>query len=237
VRDVERIGIVVPAKNEQRLPPACLTGVLDAARQVPVPVTVVVVLDSCSDRSATMVEAGRQNTSDVTVDAVVVSANSVGAARRAGMRTFLDRNSSPSPEGLWVASTDADSVVPRQWLRAQLARAAAGARVVGTITVTNWQERNRAVRDRAIADYTATHHRHVHGANLSFTPEAYLSAGGFPAQAFDEDVALVQMFAAAGEPIGWAADLPVCPSARRKSRAPFGFAGYLDALESQASTS
>jgi cellulose synthase/poly-beta-1,6-N-acetylglucosamine synthase-like glycosyltransferase len=238
VRDVERIGVVVPAKDEQRLLPACLTGLLDAARQVPIPVTVVVVLDSCSDRSATVVEAVRQNTSDVTVEAVVVTANSVGAARRAGMRTLLDRYSSQRPDGLWSASTDADSVVPRQWLRAQLAHAAAGARVVvGTITVTDWQERNPAVRDRAIAEYTATHHRHVHGANLSFTADAYQSAGGFPAQPFDEDVALVQAFTAAGEPIAWAVDLPVSTSARRKSRAPFGFAGYLDALESQASTS
>jgi glycosyltransferase involved in cell wall biosynthesis len=237
VRDVERIGVVVPAKDEQRLLPACLTGLLGAARQVPIPVTVVVVLDSCSDRSATVVEAVRQNTTDVAVEAVVVTANSVGAARRAGMRTLLDRYSWRL-DGLWLASTDADSVVPRRWLRAQLAHAAAGARVVlGTITVTDWQERNPAVRDRAIAEYTATHHRHVHGANLSFTADAYQSAGGFPAQPFDEDVALVQEFTTAGEPIAWAVDLPVSTSARRKSRTPFGFAGYLDALESQASTS
>jgi hypothetical protein len=220
VRDVERIGVVVPAKDEQRLLPACLTGLLGAARQVPIPVTVVVVLDSCSDRSATVVEAVRQNTTDVAVEAVVVTANSVGAARRAGMRTLLDRYSWRL-DGLWLASTDA-----------------AGARVVlGTITVTDWQERNPAVRDRAIAEYTATHHRHVHGANLSFTADAYQSAGGFPAQPFDEDVALVQEFTTAGEPIAWAVDLPVSTSARRKSRTPFGFAGYLDALESQASTS
>jgi pimeloyl-ACP methyl ester carboxylesterase len=41
----------------------------------------------------------------------------------------------------------------------------------------------------------------------------------------------------AGEPIAWAVDLPVITSARRQSRAPFGLAGYLSDLESQANTS
>jgi hypothetical protein len=60
-------------------------------------------------------------------------------------------------DGTWLATTDADSVVPRHWLTAQMSHAAASARVVvGTVTVTDWQERTDAVRDRAIEDYTAT---------------------------------------------------------------------------------
>ena len=233
---INRIGVVVPAKDEEMLLPACLDALIVAARQVPVQVTVVVVLDACSDNSAAIVDAAARRTADVIVHPVVVDANSVGAARRAGMRTLLDRPDARGLDGLWLASTDADSVVPADWLRAQLAHAAAGAQVVvGTIVVTDWQERSQAVRDQAIAAYNATHHRHVHGANLSFTARSYVAAGGFPAQPYDEDVALVHAFSAADEPIAWAVDLPVTTSARRQSRAPFGFAGYLDLLNAQAS--
>jgi glycosyltransferase involved in cell wall biosynthesis len=226
---IDRIGIVVPAKNEQRLLPACLAALRVAARQVNVPVTVVVVLDACSDHSAAIVQAAGAGRSDVTIEGFAIEASSVGAARRAGMRTLLDRHGS---HGLWLATTDADSVVPPRWLRAQLAHAVAGARVVvGTITVTDWEARPQAVRRRAIAEYTATHHRHVHGANLSFSAAAYVAAGGFPPQPFDEDVDLVRAYGAAGEPIAWAVELPVTTSARRNSRSPLGFARYLDRLD------
>lgn len=232
---INRVGVVVPARDEELLLPSCLDALFVAARQVPVPVTVVIVLDACSDRSAAIVAAAARRTTDVTVQALVVDANSVGAARRAGVRTLLDRHGARGVGGLWLASTDADSVVPPGWLRTQLAHAAGGAQVVvGTIVVTDWRERSLAVRDQAIAAYNATHHRHVHGANLSFAAEAYVAAGGFPAQPFDEDVALVQALSAVGAPIAWAVDLPVDTSARRQSRAPFGFAGYLDLLDAQA---
>ena len=236
MREIDRIGVVVPAKDEEPLLPACLDALFAAARRVPVPVTVVIVLDACCDNSAAIVDAATRRPTDVTVQALAVDANSVGAARRAGMQAVLDRQGARGMDGLWLASTDADSAVPPDWLRAQLAHAAGGAQVVvGTIIVTDWQERSPAVRDQAIAAYNANHHRHVHGANLSFAAAAYVAAGGFPAQTFDEDVALVQAFSTADEPIAWAVDLPVITSARRQSRAPFGFAGYLDLLDAQAS--
>jgi hypothetical protein len=78
--------------------------------------------------------------------------------------------------GTWLATTDADSVAPRCWLSAQMNHADAGARVVvGTVTVADWHEHTQAVRDRAMGEYMATHHRHVHGANLSFVAAAWLA--------------------------------------------------------------
>lgn len=49
---IERIGVVVPANIEQCALPVCLAGLRAAASRVLVPVTVVVVLDSCTDYSA-----------------------------------------------------------------------------------------------------------------------------------------------------------------------------------------
>jgi hypothetical protein len=224
---VDRIGVVVPANNEESALPVCLEGLRVAACRVTTPVTVVVVLDSCTDFSADVVREAIK-TPGITVRAVTVDAHNVGFARRAGMSELLDLI---PQSGTWLATTDADSVVPENWFAAQLDHAAAGARVVaGTVTVEDWQEHSHAVRDRATSDYLASPHRHVHGANLSFTATAYLAAGGFSPLAFDEDVDLVGAFRANDEPIAWAMDLAVTTSARRQARAPRGFAGYLSSL-------
>jgi hypothetical protein len=113
-----------------------------------------------------------------------------------------------------------------------MTHAAAGARVVvGTVTVTDWHDHTRAVRGRAIGVYMAMNHRRVHGANLSFAAAAYKAAGGFEPHTFDEDVTLVEAFIANAEPLAWALDLAVTTSARRRARAPRGFASYLTSLE------
>ena len=74
------------------------------------------------------------------------------------------------------------------------------------------------------------HHPHVHGANLGFTADAYLAAGGFRPLSTAEDHALVDDLRAAGIPLLRTARLPVVTSARRRARAPRGFAWLLGAL-------
>ncbi len=45
--------------------------------------------------------------------------------------------------GTWLATTDADSVVPAHWLMAQLRHTERGARMVaGTVAVQDWQNRS-----------------------------------------------------------------------------------------------
>lgn len=226
---VDHIGIVVPAHNEQQRLPACLRGLVVAIHQVAIPVTVIVVLDSCTDDSAAVIDAVRATSGGLIVDTLEVGARNVGFARGAGMAEILRRHGAP---GTWLATTDADSVVPPQWLSAQLNHVGAGARVVaGTVTVADWGDRSRAVRERAVTEYVAGRHRHVHGANLSFAATAFHDAGGFRPVPSDEDVTLVAAFTANAEPIAWALDLAVATSARRHSRAPQGFATYLSTLE------
>jgi glycosyltransferase involved in cell wall biosynthesis len=222
---IHRIGVVVPVNNEQDTLPRCLDGLAVATCAVSVPVTVVLVLDACTDNSAAVASSfvmpGLQTIS--------VAARCVGFARAAGMTALLRQL---GRSGTWLATTDADSVVPQNWLSAQARHAEAGARVVaGTISVTDWEGRSSALAQRVERDYRADAHRHVHGANLSFAASAYCAAGGFPPVTYDEDVQLVDAFRRNNEPIAWATDMPVVTSARRYARAPVGFANYLSSLE------
>jgi cellulose synthase/poly-beta-1,6-N-acetylglucosamine synthase-like glycosyltransferase len=222
---IDRIGVVVPVNNEEHGLRQRLAALDEAASSVAVPVTVIVVLDSCTDDSAAVVNGF----SGGHVESLAAEFNNVGVARAAGMAVLLHRH----PEsGTWLATTDGDSIVPRHWLAAQVRHAAAGARVVaGTVTVQDWEERGSILRERVRRDYRAGPHRHVHGANLSFAADAYRAAGGFDPVTADEDVRLMDAFRANGESITWATDLAVVTSARRHARVPQGFASYLSALE------
>jgi glycosyltransferase involved in cell wall biosynthesis len=222
---VERVGVVVPVHNEEHRLASCLDALGVAAASVPVEVSVIVVLDACTDRSPAITRRfiGRG------VDGIALDVRSVGRARAAGMAELLRRH---GESGTWLATTDADSTVPPNWLAAQLRYARLGTSVVaGTVAVDDWEDRSADVRIRASRAYDAVPHRHVHGANLSFSASAYLLAGGFPLITCHEDVRLVEAFQRNGENITWATDLAVTTSARRNARAPEGFAGYLSSLE------
>lgn len=68
---------------------------------VGVPVTVIVVLNACTDDSAAVLGGCPD------VEAVVVGAHSVGVARAAGMAEVLRRY---GESGTWLATTAGDSV-------------------------------------------------------------------------------------------------------------------------------
>lgn len=223
---IKAAGVVIPAHNEQDLLPACLAAVRHAAGHVSVPVHLVVVADACTDKTADLAAA---------LGATVIEsgAHNVGAARRAGVSLVLRSACRLDPAEVWVATTDADSLVPRHWLARQLRYARRGWKgVVGTVTVADWAGYPRHVQRRYTQGYRAWqgHHPHVHGANLGFTADAYLAAGGFRALPTAEDHALVDDLRAAGVPLLRTARCPVVTSARRRARAPGGFAWLLGTL-------
>ncbi len=231
---VSRIVVVVPANNEEALLPDCLRALSYAAAQVEVSVVVVVVLDDCDDNSAVVVgQAAREF--GLAIEVVIVTARNVGVARAAGFQHAVDL--AGEVKGVWLATTDADSLVPPDWLQRQLFHAAVGAQVVaGTITVKDWANRPQQIRELAQTAYHHGPHRHIHGANLSFAAAAYVAVGGFAPLATGEDVSLVTAFTAAGFSVCWARDLPVATSARVISRAPLGFADYLNNLGRNSET-
>ena len=161
------------------------------------------------------------------IHVVTTDAGSVGTARRVGMDRLLEVL---DPSDDWVATTDADSEVPPFWFHRQLAHRGGGAAMVaGTVHATEWEDRFW-LRPHWRGAYLADGHRHVHGANLSFRASSYRRVGGFADVTYDEDVALVSAFAAAGETIVWAMDVSVSTSARSVGRAPGGFAAHLNEL-------
>lgn len=206
--DVDRVAVVVPATDEQLLIGPALRAIGRAARQVSVDVEVVVVANGCLDATAAVAaEHGAH--------VVELPDPSVGAARAAGCAWALRRG----PAGLWIAGTDADSLVPREWLTGQLEAAATGADLVlGTIELRPVDRR----RHRAWVERYRRQRLHVHGANLGVRATAYVSAGGFAPLRAHEDGDLVERLLASGARAVWCDDLPVVTSARTDPRAPAG---------------
>jgi glycosyltransferase involved in cell wall biosynthesis len=223
---IQAAGVVVPAHNEETLLPACLTALGEAARQVNVPVHVLVAADSCTDRTVAVARA---------CDALVIGirARRVGAARAAGMSELLRLTAGPDPAAIWLATTDADTVVPPTWLQRQVAHADQGWDVVlGTVTVADWSEHPPHVPAAFAAsyEYGDRPHPHVHGANIGIRASAYLAAGGFRPLRTAEDHALLAAAAQAGCSVLRAGDVTVETSGRRHARASHGFSHLLRTL-------
>jgi glycosyltransferase involved in cell wall biosynthesis len=225
LRAYDRAVVVVPAHNEQANLPACLRAVLTAALCVPIPVSIVVVLDASDDDSARL--AGGYGPD---VHFVSVEAHNVGAARAVG---FGYARSLCADDECWYATTDADSRVDPGWLIHQLELGADMA--LGLVRVANWRHHSPDVAAQYVQAYEAGppddgHHEHIHGANMGFSARAYWRVGGFRALPSGEDVDLVERFEAAGYCIHRDSELSVITSARTQARAPHGFAYYLSQL-------
>jgi glycosyltransferase involved in cell wall biosynthesis len=211
------IGILIPAHNEEDLLDECLSAALRASRHGLLAgerVEILVVLDSCTDRSEQIV-------SKYPVLSLNIKARNVGQARATGARMLLERGAR------WISCSDADSRVADDWLVAQLGLGADA--VCGTVTVERWHESlDEAAQIRYHSHYrTGDGHRHIHGANLGISADAYRLAGGFEPLACDEDVQLVRQLELTGANIAWSHRPLVHTSARLDSRARGGFGDYL----------
>jgi len=226
---VTRAGVVVPAHDEAELLPACLAALRSAADVAGVPVRLLVVADACTDATAAVAAAAG-------AEVIRIRARNVGAARAAGLARLLGRTGGTDPAAMWLATTDADTVVPPGWLRRQLSYADQGWDVVlGTVTVTDWTGHppHAAAVFAAMYGFGEGPHPHVHGANLGIRASAYLAAGGFRPLPTAEDHALLAAATEAGCQVLQAADITVETSARRQARAPRGFSNALRALAAE----
>jgi glycosyltransferase involved in cell wall biosynthesis len=220
------IVVVIPARDEGELIGRCLESVLAAeaairSRRNAPRVSIVVVADRCTDDTAD-VARGFEGVTVIEIDAA-----NVGAARATGVLLALE-SSGLLPDRVWIASTDADSRVPRAWLTEQARLARAGADVVlGTVSPD--------LDDLDIAQaraWSAAHGRgasvgEVHGANLGVRADVYLAAGGFAPLAEHEDIDFVERCSAFGAAIVATGGCEVTTSGRQVGRTPGGFARYL----------
>ncbi|MEW2548115.1 glycosyltransferase [Streptomyces sp. NPDC047002] len=227
-------AVIVPAHQEGASLPATLHSLRAAARHpeaAGVPVLLVVVADACTDGTAAVAQ-------DAGALVVRESFRNVGRARASGARVALRRLAAYG-DTLWLATTDADTVVPPRWLAHQLRHARQGWEcVVGTVRLAPHPPLSAVTAARHDAHYFAQRppgrgawrHPHVHGANLGVAAWAYTAAGGFPPLAHSEDHALVAALDRAGRRVLRTDDCPVLTSGRADSRAPRGFGSFLSAL-------
>ncbi len=226
----QHVGVVIPARDERALIGRCLDSVVLAAAATDARVTIVVVADDCSDDTAALA----RHYDEVIVREV--GAASVGIARAAGSRVALGAGC------WWLAHTDADSVVPVNWIVEQLRLAELGHDVViGTVRpdfddlsaahVRQWHETHLPGRPNG----------HVHGANLGLRSSTYLAVGGFHPLDEHEDNELVVRLMAMNASIIASDDAEVMTSGRTQGRTAGGYAGHLreiaEALERAESAS
>ena len=206
------IAAIVPAFNEEHTIGACLRSLAAAARCPRLKgeaTLLVVVLDTCTDATE---HIARRNGATV----IALAARNVGMARSAGAQMALEAGAR------WLSFTDADSMVAPTWFSAQLEQSSDA--VCGTIAVMDWGSYGARMRSHFDAAYTdGDGHRHIHGANLGVSADAYRRAGGFLPLESSEDVALVQALQDSGASVAWSAAPRVLTSARRHFRAPGGF--------------
>lgn len=222
----------LPARNEASHVVAALEALRVAADAMPDGVTarIVVACDSCTDGTASL--AARLAAVDDRIVVVNGSWRSAGAARRAAIDRGLRelRRQGIELDACWIAASDADTVVPPEWLTMQVGYSDAGIDAVAGIVElrddADLSDRVAYVFDRT---YTTddTGHGHVHGANLGVRATAYLAVGGFPPLAVAEDHALWTALRSAGFKCLASLGLQVATSARLEGRAPGGFADTL----------
>jgi glycosyltransferase involved in cell wall biosynthesis len=227
-RSITRLLAVVPARNEEALIERCLSALVASASALArvrpeIVVDLVVVPDACvdgTDRLCRLVPGVTVIASDV---------GRVGAARALGVESVLAQVLHEDLEQIWLANTDADSVVPENWLEHQVALAEGGADVViGTVrpdpadlTDAQWQH------------WRATHtpgapNGHVHGANLGLRASVYRQVGGFEPLDEHEDNQLVARIRETGAVVVAADEAEVVTSGRFVGRTPGGYAKYLE---------
>jgi hypothetical protein len=228
MRATDLVGLVLPVHDEEELLPIALEGIEQAVDALPPGIScrVAVVLDHCLDGSAAVAHAwaGR-------VGALVTmcECRSVGTARRAGSEALLSLWPDADRATIWLATTDADSRVPVDWLTVQLEAHRSGSDL--------WAGRVSVVEESPVArqwkEAYAAERRPIHGASLGFSGSLYEHIGGFRCLRSGEDRDLHRRAVAAGFAVTYDLRAAVTTSARRRGRAPEGFASVLDGVEGE----
>jgi glycosyltransferase involved in cell wall biosynthesis len=222
------VGVVVPARNEQGSIAACLKSILAAIDACDLNhAWVVLAADRCVDRTVPIARQVLRNRGHV----ILCNAGSAGAARRVGTDHLLQLAADVPRSSLWLANTDADTVVPRDWIARHLKFAQSGASALaGIVNVESFVghgAHGAATFARHYAINADGTHPHVHGANLGLRADACVDAGGWTDIRVGEDHCLWRRLKARGWPAVSTAASVVSTSGRLRGRARGGFADTL----------
>ncbi|MDQ6656856.1 MAG: glycosyltransferase family 2 protein [Actinomycetota bacterium] len=236
--------VAIPAHDEQHRIAACLTSVLRAVETgvgagLVDRALIAVSAHRCKDATLVVAEAALASRPAASAKAVQTTllidetSRTVGDVRALMIATAGEQLAA-GPH-CWLFNTDADSMVPPEWIVQTLEHAAAtgSLAVAGMVEVVGWRSTEAARRRyrQIIEDgLTPSGHRHVYGANLAVRTDAYLAAGGFPSVARGEDSCLVDALRAAGFPVASTFRPVVITSGRSPGRAQDGLGDLLGQL-------
>ncbi|MFT3855165.1 MAG: glycosyltransferase [Ilumatobacteraceae bacterium] len=228
---IDAVVVAVPARNEAPRLERCIISIDAAVGAWGGAATIVVGADACTDGTAEVLAGLRA--AGLPVLAVEGEWRRPSRVRRALVTEARAALAHVPAERVWLASTDADCVVPRHWIADQVRLADAGADVVlGEVALDPvdtppglaglFDERYAALRERR---------RHVHAANLGIRLSAYDAAGGWRSStAIGEEHHLVRRAGDLGAAVSWGDDLTVMTSGRTTGRVSGGFASVLRRL-------
>ncbi|MEZ5409199.1 MAG: glycosyltransferase [Acidimicrobiales bacterium] len=230
---ITNVIVAIPAHNEAESIAACLASIDVAAAEVAAPIRVVVAADGCSDATVAAAESVPMLNCEVSVRQG--RWGGAGAARRAAVGAGLADLSSPGggeAASIWIANTDADTVVTPGWLHVQVRLARHYQAVAGVVDLDPARvAATLAARFSAAYRIDGERHSHVHGANLGVRADAYLRAGGWCAQTLvGEDHGLWNRLIETGAAVLHTSRARVVTSGRTFSRVEGGFATDLRAL-------
>lgn len=214
------IGVVVPVHNEEADLTECISAIniaIGKIKSLNIAVEVLFVMDSCNDHSMEIVQGMK-------ADFMVCNYQCVGKTRALGIEALIEKGVN------WIACTDADSCVHEDWLLEQIQHQPTDV-ICGIVEINKWDHLSTASKQKYLNHYQdRMGHPHIHGANLSFSREAYLTVGGFEPLPSHEDVNLVEKFKMHHYSIIWTNKVRVTTSSRLLARAPHGFSSFLRSL-------
>jgi glycosyltransferase involved in cell wall biosynthesis len=228
---IEQFLVAIPARNEQDTIAACIESIDAAASAVVWPVHLVIAVDCCTDATGHL--AAQVPVQHCTRAVVSGTWAGAGAARRAAVTHGLSLiGSERRLRRVWIANTDADTIVPPDWLATQLRYSTMCQAVAGIVDLDPTQVPTSILhRFRTTYHRRADSHDHVHGANLGVRATSYLAAGGWcPATRVGEDHGLWQRLVETGATVHHSIQLRVATSGRVVSRVEGGFATNLRTL-------
>ena len=224
---IRGVVVAIPANDEEALLPACLDSVAVAVRRLHdarpgTACVIAVAADACTDRTAQLAR-------DRGALVVELTAHRVGDSRDAAVRAGLDALGLP-PAQVWIANTDADSLVPPHWLTHQVRCAEDGVVLVqGTVEPVGPIDPDLLVEWHARHDLREGGEQ-LHGANLGVLAQQWAAHGGFGPVAVHEDAGLAWRIRTDGGAFVATDRHRVRTSARVDNRVPGGFGGYLRRL-------
>lgn len=223
------VVVVVPARDEAATIVACLRALLVAVERCPVPARVVVVDDASLDGTGTLARSMLGPPHLV----VAGPGRDVGSARARGVEAAAP--GVVDPASTWFASTDADTVVPPDWLRRQVAHARTGIDAVAGV-VRLGRGTSPALDAAFRARYgtaSSGSHDHLHAANLGLRWSTLDAAGSWQSGSHAEEHDLWSRLPPTTLVVADAA-LAVATSSRGRGRVPIGFAADLARLARRA---